>query len=231
MRFRNTPTLLLAFSLLASAFISAAFARDSEDPYKAGDDHNAAARDAAAINAAANVIHKFYPPTAAAPFPLKMHYANDPSAKIRAAAEAVRDAKDSKAKEEAQKKLAELLGKCYDEDMTRREKELTQVEERLKTLRDLLERRRTKKQEIIDLQTKVALNEAEGLGFYDGDRGPRAGGPMNISGMLGVPQVDPPRDFFFERGVAPSDPAVAQPPAPPVPAVAPAGAPGADIPR
>ena len=51
--------------------------------------------------------------------------------------------------------------------MVRREHELTQIEERLTKLRELLERRRKKKQEIIELQTKVALNEAEGLGFYE----------------------------------------------------------------
>jgi hypothetical protein len=89
---------------------------------------------------------------------------------IRKAAEAVRDAKGDEAKSAAQKKLAEVLSKSYDEDMVAREHELKQIEERLAKLRDLLERRRAKKQEIIDLQTKVALNEAEGLGFYESDR-------------------------------------------------------------
>ena len=51
--------------------------------------------------------------------------------------------------------------------MSEREKELAKIEERLTNLRELLERRRTKKQEILDLQAKVALNEAEGLGFYN----------------------------------------------------------------
>jgi hypothetical protein len=104
---------------------------------------------------------------------------------IRKAAEAVRDAKGDEAKSDAQKKLAELLSKCYDEDMVQREKELKQIEERLTKLRELLERRRTKKQEIIDLQTKVALNEAEGLGFYDNERPAKTN-----SFSFSVPQVD-----------------------------------------
>ena len=54
--------------------------------------------------------------------------------------------------------------------MVQREQELKQIEERLTKLRELLDRRRTKKQEIIDLQTKVALNEADGLGFYENER-------------------------------------------------------------
>lgn len=93
---------------------------------------------------------------------------------IRKAAEAVRDAKGDEAKSDAQKKLAELLSKCYDDDMVQREHELKQIEERLTKLRELLDRRRTKKQEIIELQTKVALNEAEGLGFYDNERAAKA---------------------------------------------------------
>ena len=106
---------------------------------------------------------------------------------IRKAAEAVRDAKGDEAKSDAQKKLAEVLSKSYDDDMVGREKELKQIEERLAKLRDLLERRRTKKQEIIDLQTKVALNEAEGLGFYDNERPAKSG----ASGMsLVAPRVE-----------------------------------------
>lgn len=109
------------------------------------------------------------------------HGPNGPGAVIRKAAEAVRDAKDSQDKEAAQKKLIDALNKCYDEDMVQREKELKQIEERLGKLRELLERRRAKKQDIIDLQLKVALNEAEGLGFYDGDRpGKAAGGGFSL---------------------------------------------------
>jgi hypothetical protein len=87
---------------------------------------------------------------------------------IRQAAEAVRDAKDDEAKAAAEKALDDLLSRYFDVDMARRESELTKIEERLIKLRDLHNRRRAKKQEILELQTKVALNEAEGLGFYDG---------------------------------------------------------------
>jgi hypothetical protein len=96
---------------------------------------------------------------------------------IRKAAETVRDAKGDDAKSAAQKNLADLLNKCYDEDMAQRERELKQIEERLTKLRELLSRRRAKKQDIIDLQTKVALNDADGLGFYDGERSAKGGTP------------------------------------------------------
>lgn len=89
---------------------------------------------------------------------------------IRAAAVAVQDAKGDEAGADAQKHLAGLREEFFDADMVRREQELVQIEQRLSQLRGQLDRRRTKKQEIIELQAKVALNEAEGLGFYDGKR-------------------------------------------------------------
>ncbi len=61
--------------------------------------------------------------------------------------------------------------------MVQRENELKQVEERVTKLRELLERRRAGKQEIIDLEAKVALNQANGLGFYDGE--PSGGPPLH----------------------------------------------------
>jgi hypothetical protein len=97
---------------------------------------------------------------------------------VRKAAEAVRDAKGDDAKSVAQKKLTDLLNKSYDENMAQRERELKQIEERFTKLRELLSRRRSKKREIIDLQIKVALNDADGLGFYDSERPAKSGGAI-----------------------------------------------------
>jgi hypothetical protein len=90
------------------------------------------------------------------------------SESIRKAAAAVRDANGDDAKSDAAKKhLAELLDKSFESDMVQREKELRSIEARLLKQRELVNRRHEKKQEIIELQMKVALNEAAGLGFYD----------------------------------------------------------------
>ncbi len=94
---------------------------------------------------------------------------------IHTAAAEVRDAKGDDDRKAAQKKLDEALSKYFDEDMVQREKDLKEVEERVTKLRELLERRRASKQEIIDLEAKVALNQANGLGFYDGEA---TGGPV-----------------------------------------------------
>lgn len=86
--------------------------------------------------------------------------------KIRAAAARVRDLKGSAAQEAATKQLTELLDQYFEQDMKSRAQELNDIAARLEKLRAQLDRRRQKKQEIIDLQVKVALNEADGLGFY-----------------------------------------------------------------
>jgi hypothetical protein len=132
---------------------------------------------------------------------------------IRKAAEAVRDAKGDEAKTAAQKNLTELLSKYYDDDMVQREHELKQIEERLTKLRELLDRRRAKKQDIIDLQAKVALNEAEGLGFYDNER-PAKGGASSFS--VAMPQMEgKPNSPFVKKRLDPGPTPVPVPPAPP----------------
>jgi hypothetical protein len=121
------------------------------------------------------------PPSSSAASPLDVPAAENPYAgsipgmprrvnavpSIRQAAEAVRDAEAPAAKTDAQAKLTDSLAKYFDDDMKRWEKELTEIEQRLAKLRELLDHRRNSKQEIIELQAKVALNEAEELGFYD----------------------------------------------------------------
>jgi hypothetical protein len=151
--------------------------------------------------------------------PLRFRAEAAPIDAIHAAAAEVRDAKDEDGRKAAQKKLDEALGKYFDEDMVQREKDLKQVEERVTKLRDLLERRRAGKQEIIELEAKVALNQANGLGFYDGE--PSGGPPLHpmnykaaVSGISSESGLIP--NFTaggFGRQMGPS--VKAAPPAPP----------------
>jgi hypothetical protein len=82
--------------------------------------------------------------------------------------------KGEPAKEAAVKELSGLLEKSFDRDLDRREKQISQVEERIKRLRDQIERRKTAKKEILNLRLQTMVNEAEGLGFPspDGDGQP-----------------------------------------------------------
>ena len=85
---------------------------------------------------------------------------------IAESAAAIRDAKDESARADATERLTEVLNQCFEEDMQVRAKELESIAARLQQLQQQLDRRRAKKQEIIDLQVKVAVNEADGLGFF-----------------------------------------------------------------
>jgi hypothetical protein len=95
-----------------------------------------------------------------APEPPAVHHAID------TAAAKLRDAESDEERAAATKELAELLDKHFEDDMKHRAEEVARIEERVKKLRDLLEKRAAKKQEIIDLQIKVLENEAAGLGFF-----------------------------------------------------------------
>jgi hypothetical protein len=77
----------------------------------------------------------------------------------------LREATEEAKKTELTGQLEKAVNKLFDEDMKAREAELTKLEERLKKLKDQLERRRKAKADIIQLQIKVLANEAEGLGF------------------------------------------------------------------
>jgi DNA repair exonuclease SbcCD ATPase subunit len=77
----------------------------------------------------------------------------------------LREETDEAKKAEVTKKLEAAVTKFFDEDVKVRESELTKLDERLKKLRAHLDRRNKAKTDIIQLQLKVLVNEAEGLGF------------------------------------------------------------------
>ena len=100
----------------------------------------------------------------------------------------LREATDDAKKAELTKKLETAVAKSFDEDMKARETELTKLEERLKKLKDQMERRRKAKADIIQLQLKVLANEAEGLGFsrtsaYDEGLSPH---PIGVPALPGA---------------------------------------------
>ncbi|HEX2475762.1 MAG TPA: hypothetical protein VHK01_13510 [Lacipirellulaceae bacterium] len=141
--------------------------------------------------------------------------------RIREAAKALVDAEDDDAREDAESNLNEQLDEYFEEDMNRREEELANVERRVKELRELLERRREKKDDIVRLQMEVLQNEANGLGFFSAE-GP--GGAQLPNAFLwpqgpaaALPQGHPPVQAVPATPYAPGAPAA--------PAVAPVAAP------
>ena len=137
-------------------------------------------------------------PRAPRPITGKVMSVARPEGQIRKAAEELSQAEDDDAKAEAEEKLNELLDSYFEEDMEHREQELADVEARVKKLRELMERRREKKQDIIALQMQVLVNEADGLGFFGHDA------PRGQNSPFGM-------DLF----AAPVPSRVGQPPEPP----------------
>ncbi len=83
----------------------------------------------------------------------------------REALRAIRSAKTEEEKQNAARLLALVLAKAFDRDLERREKEVSEIEGRVRKLRDQVEKRRKAKDEIVNLRLRTIVNEAEGLGF------------------------------------------------------------------
>ncbi len=68
-------------------------------------------------------------------------------------------------REAAKTALRQLLEKAFARDLERREKEFSDVEARVKKLREQLEKRKKNKEAIVDLRLMTIVNESEGLEF------------------------------------------------------------------
>jgi hypothetical protein len=70
----------------------------------------------------------------------------------------------------AEEDLRKAVAEHFDALLKQREDQLADLQKRLETLTQELQKRRDAKQEIVDLRVEVLLNEAKGLGFYpEGD--------------------------------------------------------------
>jgi hypothetical protein len=84
---------------------------------------------------------------------------------VRGAIEAFRNSSEE-GKPDARQRLKDVMEQYFDQDLKRRETEVASIEERVRNLKTQLERRRQKRGELIDLQIKLAENDAEGLDFF-----------------------------------------------------------------
>ena len=80
----------------------------------------------------------------------------------------LKSAKNDTEKTALTKQISQLLDKSFERDMQRREKQISDVETRVKKLRDQIEKRKKAKDDIISLRLKTIVNEADGLGFPEG---------------------------------------------------------------
>lgn len=89
-------------------------------------------------------------------------------AEVKKLAEATRllhSSKDEDARKKAADTIREQLNAQFDRDLKRREKELADIEGRLKTLREQVEKRKAARDRIVGLRLDTIVNEADGLGF------------------------------------------------------------------
>ncbi|HZZ27066.1 MAG TPA: hypothetical protein VFE46_03585 [Pirellulales bacterium] len=84
---------------------------------------------------------------------------------IKQLTDQLRQAVDEPTKADLAKQLETAVSKYFDEDLKIRESQLSKLEARVTNLRSQLERRRKAKGDITQLQTKVLINDADGLGF------------------------------------------------------------------
>jgi hypothetical protein len=92
--------------------------------------------------------------------------ATSPEHEIQKGVKKYQAAKTDANKEKAKIVMSAALSSYFDADMKNREKDIVNIEKRIKKLRALLEKRRAAKAKLVDLQLNVLINKAEGLGFY-----------------------------------------------------------------
>lgn len=78
-------------------------------------------------------------------------------------------AKDADAERKAVDELKAALGEYFDRDLEIRAEELERVQTGLANLTAALDKRGAAKREIVALQLKILVNEADGLGFFSGE--------------------------------------------------------------
>ena len=81
------------------------------------------------------------------------------------------EATDDVERQRIKAQLAELLGRQFELQQQIRENEVAQLEERIKKLRGLIEKRKEARQSIVDNRLEQLLRDADGLGWTGGPSG------------------------------------------------------------
>lgn len=145
--------------------------------------------------------------------------------KLAEATRLLHSSKDEAERNKAADTIREQLNAQFDRDLKRREKELADIEARLKTLREQVEKRKAARDRIVGLKLDTILNEADGLGFPGESVRPAGPDPFGVGyrapGFLEPARVDdlaapgffPTRDNADDRDAADAAPLEDMPPA------------------
>jgi hypothetical protein len=120
------------------------------------------------------------------------------------AVEKLKSAKNDADKTNATNEISKLLEKSFQRDLERRERQVAEVEARVKKLRDQIEKRKKAKDDILNLRLKTIVNEADGLGFPGGIE---ADSDSFSPRPKAFRMLEAPHDFDFSPLQAPAPPA------------------------
>ena len=87
--------------------------------------------------------------------------------KLQAAIQQLKTGKENAARKAATETIQQQLATQFEADLKQREKELAEVEQRVKSLREQLDKRKAAQADIINLRLQTLINDANGLGFPD----------------------------------------------------------------
>lgn len=93
---------------------------------------------------------------------------------------------DAESRDQLKAKLRETLDKQFEAQIKLRETEVARIEERVKKLRDMINKRSAARKTIVDRRQQQLIDEAEGLGWSP-SAGPGGADPFSSSTVLSLP--------------------------------------------
>lgn len=108
-------------------------------------------------------------------------------AAIAAAMQQLKTGKDDATRKAATETIQQQLTTQFEADLKQREKELAEVEQRVKSLREQLDKRKAAQADIINLRLQTLINDANGLGFPE--TGFTSGDPPSVGALALPPAV------------------------------------------
>jgi len=98
--------------------------------------------------------------------------------KLQVAMQQLKTGKDDATRKAATETIQQQLTTQFEADLKQREKELAEVEQRVKSLREQLDKRKAAQSDIINLRLQTLINDANGLGFPE--TGVTSGEPTSV---------------------------------------------------
>lgn len=119
--------------------------------------------------------------------------------KLQAAIKSLKTSKSESEKKKAADIISAQLKLQFERDLKKREEELAKVEERVRSLREQLDKRKAAQDDIITLRLQTLVNDANGLGFPTNNFGGSSTSGSYFPGAAVLNQFAPPTYDRFEE--------------------------------